>query len=448
MAAIQLHDLTDAVSVPPELLARTEADLSDYTARVRPIIEAVRLEGDVALKRYAREFDRVSAQDFHLRVTPQEFDAAFALLPAEVIRAIEHSIDNIRRFHEAQKPEAMWLKEIEPGIWTGERHTPIDSVACYVPRGKGSFPSVVNMTVLPGVVAGVPRLVIVTPPGPDGSVDAGTLVAARLIGITEIYKCGGAQAVAAVAYGTETVPQCLKIVGPGSPWVVAAKRLLSDLIDPGVPAGPSEALILADDSAHPELVALDLCIESEHGADSSVFLVTPSRAVAEGAAAAVERCWQEMEPARAAYSRAVLGGAHGGIVLTRDLDAAIGFVNAYAPEHLEVLCQEPLAVLGRIRNAGEVLLGPCTPCTLGNFMLGPNAVLPTGGRAKTASPLSVFDYMKRMSVAQVTPAGYTRVAPDAHVLATYESFNGHARAVSALRDPYLTRNGSAVTAGS
>jgi histidinol dehydrogenase len=441
VSGVRLHDLTGSASIPPALLARTEADLTAYTERVRPIIEAVRTEGDAALERYARAFDRVSAADFRLRVTPEEIDAALRSLPAAVIRAIEHAIDNIRRFHEAQKPPELWLKEIEPGIWTGDRHTPIDSVACYVPRGKGSFPSVVNMTVLPGVVAGVPRLIIVTPPGPDGSVDAGTLAAAKLIGVTEIYKCGGAQAVAAVAYGTATVPQCLKIVGPGSPWVVAAKRLLSDVIDPGVPAGPSEAIILADDTANPALAALDLCIESEHGPDSSVFLVTPSRRVADGAAAALQGYWRDMEPGRAEFSRAVLTGDHGGIVLTRDLDTALEFVNAYAPEHLEVLCAEPLAVLGRIRNAGEVLLGPYTPCTLGNFMLGPNAVLPTGGRAKTASPLSVFDYMKRMTIAQVTRGGYPRVAPDAHAFATYEGFDGHARAVSGLREPLLPRGG-------
>ena len=441
MADVRLHDLSAGGAIPAQLLARTETDLSDFTARVRPIIEAVRTGGDAALVRYARQFDRVTAEPFGLRVTAPEFDAAFRLLPAEVIRAIEHAIDNIRRFHEAQKPEEVWLKEIEPGIWTGDRYTPIDSVACYVPRGKGSFPSVVNMTVLPGVVAGVPRLIIVTPPGPDGRVDAGTLVAAKLTGVTEVYKCGGAQAVAAVAYGTETVPRCLKIVGPGSPWVVAAKRLLADIIDPGVPAGPSEAIILADDTANPALAALDLCIESEHGPDSSVFLVTPSRRVAEGAAAALPGYWRDMEPGRAEFSRAVLSGTHGGIVLTRDFEAALEFVNAYAPEHLEVLCADPLAVMARIRNAGEVLLGPYTPCTLGNFMLGPNAVLPTGGRAKTASPLSVFDYMKRMTIAQVTPAGYGRVAPDAHHFATYEGFDGHARAVSSLRKPLLPGGG-------
>jgi histidinol dehydrogenase len=283
----------------------------------------------------------------------------------------------------------------------------------------------------------VPRLIVVTPPGPDGTVDAGTLVAAKLTGVREVYRCGGAQAVAAVAYGTPSVPKCLKIVGPGSPWVVAAKRLLSDIIDPGVPAGPSEAIILADETTNPELAALDLIIESEHGPDSSAFLVTPSRRVADGAIASLSRHWRDMDQGRAEFSRAVLCGAHGGIVLTRDFAAAVAFTNAYAPEHLQILAAEPMAVLGSIRNAGEVLLGPYTPCTLANYLLGPNAVLPTGGRARTSSPLSVFDYMKRTSVARVTAAGYARVAADAQRFALYEGFDGHARAVSSLRTPLL-----------
>jgi len=437
MDDLNCHDLSAAEAIPAALLTRVETDLQAFTDKVKPIIAAVRTQGDAALLRFAREFDGVRAAQFELRVQPQEFDAAFGMVSREVVTALEHAIDNIRRFHEAQKPEDLWLKEIEPGVWVGDRHVPIDSVACYVPRGKGSFPSVVNMTTLPGVVAGVPRLIIVTPPGADGTVDAGTLVAAKLIGVTEVYRCGGAQAVAAVAYGTETVPRCLKIVGPGSPWVVAAKRLLADSIDPGVPAGPSESLILADGAANPEIAALDLIIESEHGADSSAFLVTPSRALATAAAAAVRRHWQAMDPQRAAFSRAVLTGARGGIVLTRDFDAAIAFANSYAPEHMEILAADPMAVLGRIRNAGEVLLGPHSPITLGNFILGPNAVLPTGGKARTASPLSVFDFMKRMSVAQVTRSGYARVAPDAERLARYEGFDGHARAVSGLRDALL-----------
>jgi histidinol dehydrogenase len=436
-ARVTFHDVRDLVEFPPALLARTEADLGPFMDGAASIIEAVRTEGDAALLRFARQFDRVTTETMTLRASPEDFDRAFERVPPDVIRAIEVAIDAVRRFHEAQKPEEMWMKEIHPGAWAGDRVLPIDSVACYVPRGKGAFPSVTIMTAVPAVVAGVRRPIIITPPGADGEVDAGTLVAARLAGITEIYKCGGAQGVAAVAFGTETVPRCLKIVGPGSPWVVAAKRLLSTRIDPGVPAGPSESIILADDSVNGALAALDLIVESEHGPDSSAYLVTSSEEVVRQALESLPGHWSEMEPGRAAFSRTVLTGPRGGVVLTRDLDQAIDFVNAYAPEHLEILVKEPLGILGRIRNAGEVLLGPHTPVTLGNYMLGPNAVLPTGGAARTASPLSVFDYMKRSSVAYVTAAGYAPLARHAHAFALYEGFSGHARAVSPMRDQLL-----------
>lgn len=436
-AQANLHDLRAAEAIPEALLARTEADLSGFLDKVKPIIAAVRAEGDAALARFARDFDKVTAETFSIRVTEAEFEHAFATVEPAVVEALKFAIDNIRRFHEAQKPEEVWLKEMQPGAFAGDRFLPIASVACYVPRGKGSFPSVLMMTTIPAVVAGVERTIVVTPPGPDGTVDAGTLVAARLIGIEEIYKCGGAQGVAAVAYGTATVPKCEKIVGPGSPWVVAAKRLLSDVIDPGVPAGPSECIVLADETANGALAALDLIIESEHGPDSSAYLVTNSIAVAEAARAALPDYWAGMEPGRAAFSKAVLTGPHGGIVVTKDFEAAIAFVNAYAPEHLEILAAEPMGVLGRIRNAGEVLLGPHTPVVLGNFVLGPNAVLPTGRAARTHSPLSVFDYMKRMSVGYVTKSAYDALAVHAHALARYEGFDGHARAVSELRKKVL-----------
>ncbi len=431
--AVTFHDLTTTETIPPALLARTETDMSGYLAAVEPIIAAVRTEGDAALRRFAREFDKVTAPEFSIRATQAEFDKAWANFDPDMRATLEFAIANIRRFHEAQKPEEMWMKEVQPGLWAGDRSIPIDSVACYVPRGKGAFPSVVNMTAIPAKVAGVRRPIIVTPPGPDGLVDAGTLVAARLAGITEIYKCGGAQAVAAVAFGTETVPKCLKIVGPGSPFVVAAKRLLSPFIDPGIPAGPSESIILADASADGALAALDLIIESEHGPDSAAYLVTDSRAVAEAARAALPGHWAEMAPERAAFSRAVLCGRHGGIILTKNFDAAIAFTNEFAPEHLEILTEEPLAILGRITNAGEILLGKHTPITLGNYLLGPNAVLPTNRAARTHSPLSVFDFCKRISVAHVTQAAYPALAAHAERFATYEGFSGHARAVSAVR---------------
>jgi len=411
------------------LLARTESDLAEYLDAVAPVIEAVREEGDAALVRYARQFDRAEVDPARIRASEADFERAFEMLDAEVVAAIEFAVDGIRRFHEHQKPGPQWLTEVRPGCFAGEKATPIPSVACYVPRGKGSFPSVVMMTTVPAVVAGVPRVVVVTPPGPDGEVDAATLVAARTAGVTEVYKCGGAQAVAAVAFGTETVPKVAKIVGPGSPYVVAAKRLLAGYIDPGIPAGPSESIILADSTANPRIAALDLIIESEHGPDSSAFLVTDSREVAEAAMAAIPEYWQQMGEQRVAFSSTVLGGPRGGVVLTQDMDEAIRFVNDYAPEHLEILGEEPFEYLGRIDNAGEIMLGQHSPLVLGNFVLGPNAVLPTGGWATTVSPLSVHDFMKRISVGYVTARGYPELAKHARVLARYEGFDGHANAI-------------------
>jgi histidinol dehydrogenase len=416
------------------LLARTESDLGPYIEKVRPILEAVRLEGDVALARFARQFDKAPVEPGDIRATPADFAAAAAQVAPAVVEAIDYAIDGITRFHQAQKPEEMWLKEVRPGAFAGDRFSPIPSVACYVPRGKGAFPSVAMMTAIPAMVAGVERVIIVTPPGPDGKVDAATLLVAARVGVAEVYKCGGAQGVAAAAYGTRTVPRVAKIIGPGSPYVAAAKRLLADRIDTGTPAGPSESIVLADASANGRLAALDLIVESEHGPDSSAFLVTDSRAVAEAALAALPDWWREMGEQRVEYSSAVLCGPRGGIVLAPDIEAAVAFVNDYAPEHLEILSDDPFGLLGRIRHAGEILLGEHTPMTLGNFVLGPNAVLPTGGAARTASPLSVYDFMKRTSVAYVTGRAYPELARHAHVLATYEGFDGHANAVSALRE--------------
>jgi histidinol dehydrogenase len=435
---ISFHDLSkiDAAG-RASLLRRVEADLSAFEAKVRPIIEAVAREGDEALARFAREFDKAPVGAGEIAATEADFSRAEASLDPAVKAAMAFSAQSIRRFHEAQKPEEMWLKEIRPGAFAGERTRPISSAACYVPRGKGAFPSAVLMTAILASVAGVPEVVIITPPGPDGRLDDATLVAARMAGVERVYKAGGAQGIAAVAYGTQTVPRCAKVVGPGSPWVAAAKRLVSHLIDTGSPAGPSEIVVFADDSVDGRLAALDLLIEAEHGPDSSAFLVTTSRRVAEEALAAIPGYWAAMGDQRVAFSSAVLCGPIGGIVLARDEDEAIAFVNDYAPEHLEVLSKEPFRYLGRFENAGEILLGEHTPSTLGNFVIGPSHVLPTSGWARTASPLSVFDFMKRTSIAYVTGKGYPELARHAHAFATYEGFEAHANAVSPLRDSLL-----------
>ncbi len=436
--SINFHQLANlSVAERAKLQQRTETDLSSFEAKVKPIIEAVRVEGDEALARFARDFDKAPVEAGNIAATEADFAAAEKTLAPEVREALEFAAGSIRKFHQEQMPEKMWLHEIRPGAFGGDRASPIPSVACYVPRGKGAFPSAALMLTIPAQVAGVKDICIITPPGPNGQIDDATLVAARNSGVSKVYKAGGAQGIAAVAYGTQTISKATKVVGPGSPWVGAAKRLLSHIIDTGTPAGPSEVIILADDSVSGKLAALDLLVEAEHGPDSSAYLVTWNRHVAEEALAAIPEYWKHMGALRVGYSCTVLSGSMGGIVLARDEADAIAFCNEYAPEHLEVLSKEPFQYLGRLEHAGEILLGEHTPSTLGNYVIGPNHCLPTSGWAKTSSAISVFDFMKRTSIAYVTSKGYPDLAKQAHVLATYEGFDGHANAVSKLREDVL-----------
>ncbi len=436
---IRFHELINLSATEKQaLLKRTESDLSRYIEKIGPILKAVKEEGDQALARFALELDQAELKPDAIKVDSQEFESAFESVNKEVIDAIGFAADNIRLFHQGQMPEPLRMSEVRPGVFCGEKTNPIPSVACYVPRGKGSFPSVVLMTTIPAVVAGVPKACILTPPGPDGRVDDATLVAARKAGVEEVYKCGGAQAVAAAAYGTSTIPKFDKIVGPGSPWVVAAKRLLADEIDPGTPAGPSESIIFADHTADGRLAALDLIIESEHGPDSSAFLVTNSRQVADRAMEAIPNYWQSLGETRREYSSTVLGGPNGGILLASDENASIEFINAYAPEHLMIHSREPFKYLGAIKHAGEILLGENTPLSLGNYVLGPNAVLPTSAAARIHSPLGVHDFLKTTGIGYVTSAAYDLLAKHAHTLAVYEGFDGHALAISELRKKLIS----------
>ena len=421
------------------LLQRTETDLTPFLEKVVPIIAAVRKDGDVALARFARDFDKAPVEPHEIAATKEDFERAEKSLDPKVHDALKFATESIRKFHNAQMPEEMWLHEMRPGAFAGERSNAIPSVACYVPRGKGSFPSAVLMSTIPASIAGVKDVIVITPPGPDGRIDDASLVAAKMGGVSRVYKAGGAQGIAAAAYGTQTIPKVVKIVGPGSPWVTAAKRLVSHLVDTGTPAGPSEAIVMADDTVDGRLAALDLLIESEHGPDGSAYLVTWSRRVAEEAIAALPEYWAEMSALRVDYSSTVLSGPRGGVILARDEEEAIAFVNDYAPEHVQVLAKDPFQYLGRIIHAGEILLGEYTPSTLGNFVLGPNHVLPTSGWARTGSGLSVHDFMKRITVGYVTKKGYDTLAPHAHTFAKYEGFDGHANAVSNLRDLILNK---------
>lgn len=410
------------------ILRRAETDIRALLPRAQEVIDRVRDGGDQAVAEYARQFDAPDFQPSMLKATPEDFATARASLEPAVIAAIEAAHRNIDRFHREQMPESMWFTEVQPGVMAGEKVTPITSVGLYVPRGKGAFPSVMLMLATPALVAGVPRIVVVTPPAPTGKADAASLVAAEVCGIRDVYVVGGMQAVAALAFGTETIPKVQKIIGPGSSYVSAAKRLLYGVVDVGLPAGPSESIILADEYADPRLAALDLLVEAEHGPESAALLVTHSPEVAQAVLAVLPEYIAALPEWRRAFVENVLAN-YGGIVLTESLAESVDFVNDYAPEHLEVLTAEPFVTLNQIKNAGEILLGPYSPIPVANYCLGLNAILPTGGFARSFSAVSVWDFLKRAGVGYLSLQGYEALQGITTTLADYEGFPAHAQAV-------------------
>lgn len=415
------------------LMRRAEQDISDLLPLAQGMIDRVRAEGDAAVVEFTRKLDAPNYDHTMLRATKADFAAARQELSADVIAAIEQAHDNIRRFHEEQMPEPMWFTELQPGVMAGEKVTPVTSAGLYVPRGKGAFPSVMLMLATPAKVAGVERIVVVTPPTPDGKADAASLVAAEICGVDEVYAVGGIQAVAALAFGTETLPKVAKIVGPGSSYVTAAKRLLYGTVDVGLPAGPSESIILCDENVDPRLAALDLLVEAEHGQESAALLVTHSEAVAQGALAALPGYIAALPEWRQNFVNNVLTN-YGGVVLTNSLEESIQFVNDYAPEHLEVLVDDPFLVLPKLRNAGEILLGHYTPIPTANYCLGLNAILPTGGFARSFSSVSVWDFLKRSGVGYLSREGYQRLQGITATLADYEGFPAHAQSIRARNE--------------
>src|SRR6266702_1595558 len=430
---IHFYELaTMDVSQRARLLRRAEIQIDELIERVRPIIQEVRQRGDQALIEFTARFDRVQLAPDHLRVSREEIERAYQMLDTSVRGAIEHAIRNVRTFHARQMPHEQWFTEIAPGVMAGEKVTPISSVGLYVPRGKGAFPSVMYMLATPASIAGVPRIVVCTPPGPGGEVDPATLVAADLCGVHEIYRVGGAQAIAALAYGTASIARVHKITGPGSGFVSAAKRLLYGTVDVGLPAGPTESITLADASADPELIARDLLIEAEHGPDSSSLLVTDCRPLVEAVMNLLPGKMAALPEWRRAFCRTVFEAPEGtgGIVLTSSMREAVHFVNEYAPEHLEVQVLEPFALLPELKNAGEILIGRYTPFCTGNYCVGTNAVLPTGGFAHTYSCTSVFDFLKRTGIAYLTQEGYASLSGTTRRLAEFEGFPAHANAVT------------------
>ncbi len=419
--------------IKKKIMTRSGQDIDEFMPQAQKIIDRVKSEGDQAIIALTKEFDGADLAQVGLRVTEKEIEKAESQLSSEVKEAIDISYRNIKKFHESQIPEEITMTEVAPGLMAGEKISPIESCVLYVPRGTAAYPSVLLMLGIPAKVAGVERIAVATPPQPDGSIDAASLYAAQLIGIDEIYRFGGVQAVAAFALGTETVKPVLKMIGPSNIYASAAKKILYGTLDVGPPAGPSESIILADESSDPGLVSTDLLIEAEHGPYSAALVVTESQKVAEEVAAILPDKIQQLPQKQQDYVNQVLSN-YGGIVLTESIDESVAFVNDYAPEHLEVLTSDPFALLGKLNNAGEIMLGRFTPISICNYSLGVNAILPTGGRAKTASVVTVFDYLKRTSISYATKEGFDSLKNPVAAFADFEGFPAHAAAVRIERN--------------
>jgi histidinol dehydrogenase len=389
------------------------------------VIDAVRADGDAAVLALTEKFDEVFLTS--LRVSPQEFEAAERALNPPQIAAIERAIANVRQFHAAQAPLPLRV-QIAPGVICERYSVPIRSVGLYVPAGLAPLPSTAIMLAVPAALAGCPIRVMCTAPARDGAADAAILVAAQRAGIDQVFKVGGAQAIAAMAYGTDTIPKCDKIFGPGNAWVTAAKLLVAqDAAGAAadLPAGPSEVMVIADDSARADFVAADLLAQAEHSPDAQALLVTTSRALAEEVARQVQR-------QAAALSRAEILSqsiAHMRLLIVDALDAAFEIANEYAPEHLLLEIREPRRHLALVSAAGAVFLGHWSPESTGDYCSGPNHTLPTYGHAKAYSGLGLEDFQKRITVQELTPEGLADLGPTAQILAHLEGLDAHAAAV-------------------
>lgn len=389
------------------------------------IVGDVRREGDAKLIYYTNLIDKAGLTKDNILVTDAEFDEARTLVDPQVVEAIGRAIKNVRRFHEEQLPKT-WLTERAHSSLLGQKMTPVDSVGIYVPGGTAAYPSSVIMNACPAKVAGVPRIVMAVPPGRDGKINPYVLVTAEKIGISEIYKMGGAQAVAALAFGTETVPKVAKITGPGNIFVTLAKKAVYGHCDIDMLAGPSEILIVADQKARPDFLAADMLGQAEHDPLASAILITDSEDVARATAIEVER--QVKELSRQEIAEASLR-ANGKIILAADMNKVVEMANLSAPEHLEIMTQAPFELLPRLRNAGALFLGAYSPEPLGDYYAGPNHILPTGGTAKFYSVLNVETFMKKTSIIAYTKKALEEAADDVIKMAEAEGLGAHANAI-------------------
>ncbi|NHN32582.1 histidinol dehydrogenase [Paenibacillus agricola] len=404
---------------------------------VKRIIEEVRRDGDAALRRFAEQFDGVSVAE--LRVSKEEIEAAYALVDESFLQALREAAVRIRSFHEKQK-RTSWMDLQADGSILGQIVRPLRRVGLYVPGGKAAYPSSVLMNAIPAMVAGVPEIVMVTPPataGVDG-IDPHILVAAAEAGVSEIYRVGGAQAIAALAYGTESIPAVDKIVGPGNIYVALAKRYVFGIVDIDSIAGPSEIVVLADDTADAGYVAADLLSQAEHDEMASAILITPSQVLAEAVQAEVARQLATL-PKREIAAQSIRD--NGAILTVASLEEGVDAVNQLAPEHLEIITAEPFQYLSKIENAGAIFLGPYSSEPVGDYFAGPNHVLPTNGTARFSSPLNLDDFMKKSSVIYYSREALLRDGQKIIALAQHEGLEAHARAIQIRLEKEGNSNG-------
>lgn len=429
MRIIPLTDETKN-NILDDLLKRSPNNYDKYQDTVNEILNEVKEKGDKAVFQYTKKFDQADLTAETLYVTEEEINDAYSKVDPGLVDVMKKSIANIRSYHEKQVRNS-WFTTREDGVILGQRITPLESVGVYVPGGKAAYPSSVLMNIIPAKTAGVKRIVMVTPPGADGQVNPATLVAAHLAGATEVCKVGGAQAVAALAYGTESITKVDKIAGPGNIFVALAKKSVYGHVSIDSVAGPSEILVLADETANPRYVAADLLSQAEHDELASAILVTTSRELAEKVSAQVEEFTESLSR-RDIITHSIEN--YGYILLAETMEDAIDTVNAIASEHLEILTANPFDTMTRIKNAGAIFLGEYSSEPLGDYFAGPNHVLPTNGTAKFFSPLSVDDFIKKSSVISYSREALEEVHEDIIRFARAEHLTAHANSIAVRFD--------------
>jgi histidinol dehydrogenase len=409
-----------------DILKRSRTDVTSILDDVREIVRDVRENGEQVFLDYYRKEYKSDLTLKDLEVSKEEVAEAYRHADSKVIDALHVAAQNITTFHQAQMEREMWSVDIANGILAGRMTTPLEKVGAYIPGGRASYPSTVLMTLLPGKVAGVKEIIACSPPGKGMVIAPATLVAADIAGPVRIFKVGGPWAIASMAYGTETIPRTDKIVGPGNRYVTAAKTIVFGEVDIDSPAGPSEGMVLADETGNADLIAIDLLSQAEHDPDSAAILVTPSDDLAARVSESINKRLPELPRKEILDSSLV---KYSCILIARDMDQAIDFVNEYAPEHLEIMTQDPITTLKKIRNAGSVFLGPFSPISAGDYASGTNHVLPTGQSARMFSGLSIDDFIKKPTFQYLSKEGLSLLRDTVVTLAEAEGLPLHAQAI-------------------